>query len=676
MDEADLESEFEPQIADMLRAEGEFANEVTGRTTLPHTFEKTADSHTETPAQKFKGGIYDRSLVAEGKITAAPDGEYASLTYGEMRDIVRKLSTGFRALGIERGDRIGIFSDTRMEWAQCDFALLASGAVVTTVYKSSSPQQVQYLLDDPNAAGVIVENEQLLERVLEVIDDLSIQFVITMDDISDEYAQREGIYTLGRVYEEGHKRWDPDAYRNWLGETDLDDLASLVYTSGTTGRPKGVRLTHRNFRTNVTQSYLRMAPRSDRPSDAFAVDETVQTVSYLPLAHVFERMAGHFVPFAVGSCVGYAESVDTLADDFQLLEPNYATSVPRVYERIYDRIREQAQESDFKERVFNWATEISRDYEREVEPGLGLRAKMWLADRLVFSEVKEKLGGNVDILVSGGGTLSKELCTLYNGMGLPIVEGYGMTEAAPVISINAPEEYRIGSIGYQLTDLDLKIDESVVPQEEFEDALGEFGELLVKGENVTDGYWNMPGATEEAFTEDGYFRTGDIVQRRPDGYLVFRERAKQIIVLSTGENVAPAPIEDAFVDSQVVDQCMVMGDDEKFISALIVPNFERLRRAAAEENVDLPEAPAAMCDNERVQEAVAKEVQGVNENFEPREQIKKFQLVPEEWTEDNDLLTPTMKKKRRKIRSRYEHLIEEIYSEGERDSEQAATPAE
>jgi len=650
-------------------AEREFSNEVTGMETLGEMFEDTAERRGDADAQLYKGGVHDRSMTGIA-YPEAPDGEYASLSYDEMQTTVRYLATGFRALGLEADQRVGVFADTRIEWAQTDFALLAAGGVVTTVYKSSSAAQVQYLLSDPDAVGVVVENEALLERVLEVSDALNVRFIISMDSLSDEYDDHDGVYELAEVYRQGKQRFDPADYESWLDERDVDDLASLVYTSGTTGQPKGVQLTHRNFRANVDQCYSRYGPRSDKSASTPTVDEDTRTVSYLPLAHVFERLTGHFMQFAAGGTVGYAESVDTLKDDFAAVQPTAATSVPRVYEKIYDAIREQASESSFKQRIFEWATDVSREYYRADRAGIGLKLRYKIADRLVFSDVRDALGGNVEFLVSGGGTLSEELCTLYHGMGLPIFEGYGLTEAAPVVTTNPPQDAKIGTIGPPVRDLDVKLDKTVVPEGKFKDTLGDFGELLVKGPNVTDGYWNKPEVTEQSFTEDGYFRTGDIVQQRPDGYLMFRERAKQIIVLSTGKNVAPAPIEDAFASSRIVEQCMVIGDGEKFVAALIVPAFEELRDAASEEGVDVPEDPEAMCTDERVRDAIADEIEAVNENFEPHEQIGEFRLVPEEFTEENGLLTPTMKKKRRDILDSYAEAVTEMYG----DDETTATP--
>jgi long-chain acyl-CoA synthetase len=427
-----------------------------------------------------------------------------------------------------------------------------------------------------------------------------------------------------------------------------------------------VKLTHRNLRANVNQGYLRVADHPARDDGAVALNADDVVLSYLPLAHVFERNVGHFMAFAVGATVSYAESVDTLEDDFEAVEPTAATSVPRVYEKIYAGIREEARETEVAgyavgERVFEWAAEVAREYQRESKPTLGLRFKHWLADKLVYSDVKEGLGGNVELLVSGGGTLSSELARLYRGMNLPLVEGYGLTETSPNATMNPMEYPQVGTLGVPLENVEARIDESVVPEGGFADATGEFGELQIRGPNVTDGYWNMPEKTDESFTEDGFFKTGDIVQRRPDGYLVFRERTKQILVLSTGKNVAPSPIEDAFSDSEVVDQVMVVGDSEKFTAALVVPNFERVRAAAESQGVDVPDDPERMCTDENVRAAIQNEVDRVNARFEPHETIKQFRLVPEEWTEENSLLTPSQKKKRPDIYDEHEALIEDIY---------------
>ncbi|MDY6764265.1 MAG: long-chain fatty acid--CoA ligase, partial [Halobacteria archaeon] len=568
-----------------------------------------------------------------------------------------------RDIGVDKGDRVAIFSDTRMEWAQTDLAILSAGGVVTTVYAGSSPQQVKYLLSDPGAIGVVAENEELLERVLLVEDDLDLDFIVVIDDINTEELERDDVYTLRQVHDRGAELYDPQEHEERLNEIELDDMASLIYTSGTTGKPKGVQLTHWNFRSNVNQARKRFGPRPDKKENGVPyIDETSRTLSFLPLAHVFERLAGHFFMFANGSCVAYAESPDTLREDLGKVKPTTMTSVPRVYEKMYNAIRSQASGSGLKERIFKWSTGVGREYQKADSPGLGLRFKHWLADRLVYSNVRDAIGGNIDFLISGGGSLSADLCRLYHGMGIKILEGYGLTETSPIVSANPPEEPQIGTIGPPVVDIEVKLDKSVLrgDQDEF---TGDVGELLVKGPNVTSGYWNKPQETEEAFTDDGWFRTGDIVEIFDDGYIKFRERFKQILVLSTGKNVAPGPIEDSFSSSEIVEQCMVVGNDRKFVSALIVPNFENLRKRAEEAGVEIPDSREEICEDENVISWIQEEVERVNQDFESYETIKKFRLVPEEFTEENDLLTPTLKKKRRNILERYRERVESMYPE-------------
>jgi long-chain acyl-CoA synthetase len=661
---------------DWLEREREYEDPLAERGTIPELYETSAERHLDAAAQRYKGGVYERSMA--GVVPEPPPGEYATLTYREMREVVRHLAAGFREVGIDRGDRVGIFADTRMEWAQADLALLAGGAVVTTVYTDSSPDQAAYLLDDPGATGVVVENEALLERVLAVEDELDIEVIVLIDEPDGEY-DREDIYTLGEVHEAGAAAFDESTYRGWLDETDPGDLASLIYTSGTTGKPKGVRLTHWNFRSNVHAIRRRAGPRED---DTVAIDADTTTISFLPLAHVFERLAGHFLMFGSGATVGYAESTDTITEDIVKLRPHAAASVPRVYERIFRSMREQAGESPLKARIFEWALGVATQYQQAESPGPLLRAKHGLADRLVYSTVTEELGGNVELFVSGGGSLSPDLCRIFNGMGLRIVEGYGLTETAPVVTVNSPEDVRPGTVGVPLVGVDIAIESTPEERENLDlhDSDSAVGELLVRGPNVTEGYWEQPGATESAFVEgtadpegvvtpgdvtfEGgrWFRTGDLVERTPEGYLVVHDRLKQIIVLDTGKNIAPQPIEGRFSTDERVEQLMVVGDDRKFIGALVVPNFEQLHEWADSEGIELPDDRATLLEDERVNAWVADSIERVNEDLENAEKIKKFALVAEEWTPDNNMLTPSLKKRRRDILSTHEEKVREIYS--------------
>ncbi|MFD1587314.1 AMP-dependent synthetase/ligase [Halorientalis brevis] len=649
---------------ELLRAEADYTDELTGRGTLSKLFVESAQRHANQPAQQYKGGVYDRSLT-DDVVPAPPADEFALLTYDQMHDIVKKLAAGFRELGVDRGDRVGMFANTRMEWAQADLGLLAAGGVVSTVYTESSPRQVRYLLGDPGAKGVVVENEELLARVLGVEDDLDLEFIVIMDDV-DIYDERDDILTLEEVYDLGEENFDQSEYESWIEAQEPDDLASLIYTSGTTGKPKGVKLTHANFTANFTQIRKRFGPRPDKDPDTPVLDSHIKTLSFLPLAHVLERTAGHFTMFFSGATVAYAESTDTIQEDLQAVEPTMATSVPRVYERIFDAMREQAATSDIKERIFEWALEVGRKYGRTENPSNSLKMKYYAADKLVFSEVKSKLGGNVEFFISGGGSLNKELAELFRGMGLEIFEGYGLTETAPVVSVNPAEDPRPGTLGPPMHDIDVKLDDRVIGQDRRDKADGEIGELLVRGPNVTEGYWERPEATEDAFTEheDGrWFRTGDIIEQTDDGYFIYHDRLKQLIVLTTGKNVAPGPIEDAFATSERVDQVMVLGDNEKFIGALIVPNFEAVERWAEEEGIAIPSDPIDICEDNRVKEWVQETVENVNDRFEKHERIKQFELVPMEWTAENDMLTSSMKLKRRNILEKFSGKVDDIYSE-------------
>ncbi len=667
-DEVDAHGRATP---DWLRAEREYDDDVIGENTLGEMFVASARRNSDRPAQNYKGGIYDRTLAGVA-YPSAPRNEFASLTYGEMLTVVQRLSAGFIDLGVERGDRIGLFANTRMEWAQCDFALLSMGAIVTTVYTESNADQVEYLLDDSGASGVICENEALLDRVLSVEAELDLSFAVVMDAVETPDAPID-IYSLADIYERGTAAFEADAFTERLDECDPSDLASLVYTSGTTGDPKGVMLTHRNFRANVNQVRKRVGPRPDKDAEIPVIDENAQTLSFLPLAHVFERLAGHFSMFAAGGTVAYAESPDTVSEDLEIVKPSGATSVPRVYERVFEQMRSQAAGSDVSERIFHWSLAVAREYstikrDPEASPDLALRLKHAIADTLVYSSVREGVGGNIELFISGGGSLSKDLARLFDGMGIPINEGYGLTETAPVVSSNPPEAPKHGTLGPPVVDCEVTVDASVVSKQRREDADGAVGELLVRGPNVTQGYWNDSVATEDAFTEasDGgepWFRTGDIVTIDEDGYLIYTDRLKTLIVLDTGKNIAPQPIEDAFATSERIEQIQVVGDNEKFIGALIVPNFDQIRSWAENQAIDLPDDQGAICADERVNAYIGDEVDRVCADFSKHERIKQFELVPVEWTAENDYLTPSMKKKRRTIHDGFESYIDRIYGD-------------
>jgi long-chain acyl-CoA synthetase len=540
--------------------------------------------------------------------------------------------------------------------------------------------QVRYLLDDPGATGVVVGTRSLLDMLLQVRSELDLEWIVVLDDV---VGYGDDVFTLGDLHELGAETYDGATFEGWLDEREWTDLASLVYTSGTTGDPKGVRLTHRNWRTAINQVRKRVGPRDDKPEGMPTIEHGRTALSFLPLAHAFERF-NHFVQLTAGVTIAYAESTDTVQEDIETVQPDSAASVPRVYERILDSMRAEASESDVSKRIFEWAVDVAQRYDRAERPSVPLNLQMRLADRLVFAKVREAMGGNVQMFISGGGSLSEELARLYRAMRLTILEGYGMTETAPVCTLNPPEDIRVGTMGPALCDIDYKLDTSVVGPEQAEGVEGTVGELLVTGPNVTNGYWNAPEKTEAAFTEDvpasgesgessdssdgRYFRTGDVVAVDEDGYFSFVDRVKQLLVLDTGKNVAPEPIEDEFTTSGRVDQIMVVGDDRKFVAALVGPNVDALEDWAESEELDLPSEPAALCEHDRVRRWVGEEIERGNRRLADHEAIKEFRLVPEEWTPENDLLTPSMKKKRRNIRETYEAELAAIYGEDEAEA--------
>ncbi len=643
-------------------AEATYSDAVTEMETLGELFAATATRNADRDAQQYKGGVYDRSLT-DGVVAQPPDGKYGSLSYERMHELVKYLAAGFRDLGVSADSRVGIFAPTRMEWALTDFAVLSAGGVVTTVDTDSSEAQVRYLLDDPDAEIVVVGSEAQLARVQAVEDALSLDAVITMDDCKTERAD---VLTLADVYERGEAVFDPSGYEGWLADRSVNDLASIVYTSGTTGQPKGVQLSHRNFRANVAQTRRRLGPRPDKDPGIPTVAAGKRSIAFLPLAHVFERLAGHFFMYASGATVCYAESSDTLAEDLKQIQPHFGASVPRIFERIFSQMREQAGASPVTERLFDWALDVARRHARTDDPSTLLSLRHRLADHLVYRTVRERLGGEIEFMVSGGSSLRKELCETFVGMGIDVVEGYGLTETAPVIAINPLEDLRPGTLGYPVTELDIRIDEDVVDATEFDDTGGQLGELLVDGPNVTDGYWDDSGQTARGFAEiEGrrWLRTGDIVELTDDGFLVYHDRIKQLLVLSTGQTIAPRPIEDLFATVDRIDQIMVVGDDKKFVGAVIVPDFAELSRIADREGVDLPEDPAAQCNHEAVHRWIQAAVDEANTELEPTERIKSFELVTETWTIHNNLFTLSMQKKRHNIHQEFAATVDAIYAD-------------
>ncbi|MFW5929404.1 MAG: AMP-dependent synthetase/ligase, partial [Halobacteriota archaeon] len=557
--------------ADWFDCEREHSDDLVGEDPLPALIDRKAVEYDGDVAQVYKGGVHRRSL-SPGVLEEPERDEYAALTYAELRSIYRTLALGFDSLGVEDGDHVAIYSETRLEWIQVDLALQVLGATVTTVYPSSSVEQAGYLLDDSDARFAVVGGEAELETALEASSSTDVERYVVMDDV--DTSERDDVHGLDEVHALGAKR-DVDEVDGWIDSLEPGDLATIIYTSGTTGQPKGVMLSHENLRACFNQVWRRLGPRDDKPEGMLTLGSDLDTLSFLPMAHAFERFV-HLSMLASGASIAYAESVeaDVLAEDIRRTKPHGIATVPRMLERIYGSIVERAARSGVSGRVVDWALDVGRSYwdffetsetptgvaYYTVDAPFGLRLRHALASRLVYDRVREALGGEIQGFLSAGGSLSEDVARSYLGMNLPVIEGYGMTEAGPVISMSPLEDPRVGTLGPPLAEVEVKLDGSVVGDDAFEDVTGDVGELLVRGPNVFEGYYGMPEETDEAFEDaddgDDWFRTGDVVEVDDDGYLSFVERVKNLVVLSTGKNVAVEHVEEKVEESEFVAQCM------------------------------------------------------------------------------------------------------------------------
>ncbi|RMG38607.1 MAG: long-chain fatty acid--CoA ligase, partial [Methanobacteriota archaeon] len=454
----------------------------------------------------------------------------------------------------------------------------------------------------------------------------------------------EEIITYQQLLEKGveFNQKNPDYVEKTIKSLSRDDLATIIYTSGTTGEPKGVMLTHGNFLSNIEGS-IRALP----------VNNTDTFLSFLPLSHVFERMVGHFLANYVSATIAYAESIETVPQNLIEVRPTLMASVPRLFEKIYARIVESVEEgSGLKKKLFYWAIGVGREVttykqKRQPLPG-GLKLKFGIANKLVFSKLKERVGGRIRFFVSGGAPLSKEIGEFFTAAGLLILEGYGLTETSPVISVNRLEKFKFGSVGIPLDNVEVKIAED--------------GEILTRGPHVMKGYYKKEAETKEAIDSDGWFHTGDIGIIDEEGFLIITDRKKNIIVTAGGKNVAPQKIENLLVTTRYIEQAMVIGDKRKFCSALIVPSFETLEKFAAEQGISF-NSHKELCEHPKVKELIQQEIENVNKELASYETVKKFILLDQPFSIESGELTPSLKVKRKIVEQNYKEQIDALYAE-------------
>jgi long-chain acyl-CoA synthetase len=579
-----------------------------------------------------------KSFPKNDFMLAKKDGAYVPLSTKDFGETVKFLTLGLRALGLGPGDKLALISENRPEWVMTDFAALCRGALTVPIYTTLVPDQVRYIIDDSDAAIVVCSGREHWAKIEAVKGTLGkVRHFITFLPEAPE-----GALTLDAVLEMGRKAdaVDPGLFEKEALLVKPGDPASLIYTSGTTGVPKGVVLTHGNFVSNVVavSTVIR-----------FSAKDTV--LSFLPLSHVLERMVT-FTYIYRGCSIGYAESVETVAQNLVEIRPHIMVSVPRVFEKIYAKVIDNVlTSSGLKRKIFFWAVGVGKAAGARQIAGLPvpalLRFKRSVARALVFSKVVKKTGGRVRFFVSGGAPLSRDIAEFFYAMGLIILEGYGLTETAPVISANTFEAIRFGTVGHTIPGVEVRIAAD--------------GEILARGPNVMKGYYKKEAETREVFEGD-WFKTGDIGHVDEDGFLVITDRKKDLIVTSGGKNIAPQPIENLLKTIPCITMAVVVGDRQRFAAALIVPNFEKLEDYARTAGIAFQDR-AGLVRIPAVVDFVKSEIDKATPGLAPYERIKKIALLDREFEIEKDEITPSLKVKRNIIESRYKALIETLYAE-------------
>jgi long-chain acyl-CoA synthetase len=573
-------------------------------------------------------------------LQAKSAGQYRPISHREVLERVRHVARGLRLAGVLRGDRVAILSENRPEWAIADYACLTAGLTDVPLYPTLPADQIEYILRDSGAVAIFVSNAEQAAKIASIRRELpALHTVISFDD-----AGAAASTTIAALEAEGANGESVDtvaAYRHLADQVQPDDLATLIYTSGTTGPPKGVMLTHNNIHSNVAST------RDKIPFDGHDV-----ALSFLPLSHIFERM-GDYMMFATGTSIAYAEAFESVPINMQEVRPTIVLSVPRLYEKMYSRILQNALASGvLKRRIFFLARGVA---ERWADVTLAGEKPNWLlakqyaiAQELVFSKIKERAGGRLRYFVSGGAPLAPEINRFFYAIGLTILEGYGLTETSPVIAVNTPDAFRIGTVGKPISGVEVEIATD--------------GEILTRGPHVMKGYYNNPTATGETIDSEGWFHTGDIGELR-DGFLAITDRKKDIIVTAGGKNIAPQPIENRVKTNKYVSQAVMIGDKRKFPSLLIVPNFEQLEAWAKRRNL-LWTDRSQLLTMPTIQAKMNKEVMAEMEGLAHFESPKKIALLEHDFSLDRGELTPTQKVKRRVVDQHYKQLIDSLYDEG------------
>jgi long-chain acyl-CoA synthetase len=571
------------------------------------------------------------------------NGNYESISSETFEQQAFQAALGLQELGCRPGDRVALISQNRYEWAVSDYGILLSAAVNVPIYPTLLPDQMLYIIQNSGSNIVICSDQELLDKLLQIRHQLEdLREIILIEGSSDE----AGVISFDQLLDLGAARLDErkEALEELARSVKADDACSVIYTSGTTGNPKGVVLTHGNLVSNVKGAHGR-----------FPIGTGDTCLSFLPLSHIFERTAGYYFMLYANVSIAYAESIDTVPQNLLEVKPNIMVSVPRLYEKMYARILDTALSGSFiKKNIFFWAKKKGETWAQKAidhqEISGALNFAYGIAAKLVFSKLKTRTGGQLKFFVSGGAPLNPDIAKFFYAAGLPILEGYGLTETSPVITANTLENIRLGSVGLPFPDVEVKIAED--------------GEILTRGPHVMKGYYKNEEATREVLDSGGWFSTGDVGAIDADGFLSILDRKKDIIVTAAGKNIAPQPIENRFKMDKFLSECVLTGDKRKYISALLVPNFENLIRYAKEHGI-IYTSLTGLVNDPTIISLYQRRVDKQNVELARFEQVKRFALLDQEMTIDGGELTPSMKIKRNKIEERYQKLIDSMYEEAE-----------
>jgi long-chain acyl-CoA synthetase len=590
---------------------------------------------------KNRADKYKERLAVEKKL----NGRWEKVTWRDYYDQARSVGLGLYSMGIKKGDMIAILSENRLEWVFTDMGALGIGAVVVPVYTTLVAEEVKYIAENSGAKVLFVENRMQLEKALSFVDEVDTLEKIIVFNNNDAKSSHPAVMSFDDLVAAGKENIEkPALFETLAADVTPDDLATIVYTSGTTGVPKGAMITHKNIMA-VIRSLDSIEPK-------FAYD-TDQTVPLLPLSHVFERVAGHFYGMYVGLTASYAESIDTFVVDVKEKRPTVVLAVPRVCEKVYQRILGQVEEQDaWKQKMFHWGYNIGleisalREKKKPIPLVLGLKYK--LAYNLIFKKLADALGGRVRWMTASGAPTSRDIILFFNASGITVIEGYGMTESCAPATMSNLNDYKIGTVGKPIPNVEVKIADD--------------GEILIKGDNVFAGYWKMEKETKNAFTPDGYLMSGDIGQFDEDGFLSITDRKKDLIITSGGKNIAPQKIEGIFKFDPLFAQFIVVGERKKFLSALVNINLEQAERLAAQQNIGFSK-PEDLLDNKEFLKIIDTHIAEKNQQLARYETIKKYRIIRDEFSQEGGELTPSLKMKRNVIYEKYSDLIDEMYED-------------